>query len=163
MTSPSGSQSSDSPQQRLRKDMERIDNKIKGKIIPRDPRDHRQYKTYLQNNPIAQIEIPNSLYYDWEAKIALQTELHCRVSTYDDLLNFSLARTGMFSSVNNNIVCRLKREFCKIRQIYTALGGAKKIAFKKSGSRQLLLFEREVCFYSQKIEIPGKFATKLNQ
>ena len=84
--------------------METIDNKIKRKIIPRDPRDHSQYKTYWQNNPIAQIEIPNSLYYDWEAKITLQTELHCRASTYDDLLNFSLARTGMFSSVNSTIV-----------------------------------------------------------
>ncbi|XP_065908333.1 uncharacterized protein [Dysidea avara] len=135
--------------------MECIDNKIKGKIIPTDPRDHRQYKACLQNNPIAKIVIPNSLYYDWEAKIKLQRKLHCRVSTYADLLNFSLARTGIFSSVNSNIECRLKREFCKIRSRYTELMGTKKTVFKESGSRKFLLFEKEVCFHSQHIEIPG--------
>ena len=69
MTSPLGSLSSESPQQELKKDMECIDNKSKGKIIPRD---HRQYKACLQNNPITKIVIPNSLYYNWEAKIKLE-------------------------------------------------------------------------------------------
>ena len=47
----------------------------------------------------------------------------CYDDDYDDLLNFTL---GMFSLVNSNIVCKLKREFHKIREIYTTLWGAKK-------------------------------------
>ena len=94
-----------SPQQQLKKEIECIDNKIKGKIFARAPHNHRQYKVFLNKNPIASVEIPNSMYHDWDKKISLQAKLHPdrRLLSYTDLLNFSLARTGMFLSVKNSI------------------------------------------------------------
>jgi len=151
---------SDSPQQKLRRAMERIDNKIKGKILAEPPHHHSHYNAYLQKNPIAVIKVPNSIYYDWDEKILLQTKLHPgKVAfSYTDLLNFSLARSSMFLSVKNNIERRLKKESYKIKRKYTALkGGDSKIIFKQK-FHQYLLFEKELCFHSQEppsIQIPG--------
>ena len=156
MTSVLGSQTSESPEQKIKRKLERIDSKIKGKIIPSDSRDHRQYKDSLGKNPIAMIVIPNYLYYDWDAKISLQAALGCRLSTYAELLNFSLSNTGMFSSVGSSIEARLKREASKIKRKYSSLRGAKKTAFKQFGRHKLMLFEREVCFQSRHVEIPGE-------
>jgi len=100
-----------SPQQQLKKEIECIDNKIKGKIFARAPHNHRQYKVFLNKNPIASVEIPNSMYHDWDKKISVQANLHPgqKLLSYTDLLNFSLARTGMFLSVKNSIENRLKK------------------------------------------------------
>jgi len=142
--------------------MERIKNKIKGKIISSNLRYHRNYKDSLQKNPIAKIERPHSFFYDWESKMSIQAALNHWVSTYAELLNFILVRTSMFLSVNSIVEDRLKREFCKIKKTYTSLIGEKKTAYKKLGSHHLLLFEKEVCFYSQHIQIPGRLATQIS-
>jgi len=77
--------------------MQCINNKVKGKIIARAQ--HRHLK-FLDKNPTADTEIPNSdteipnsMYYDWDVKISLHPDRG--VACYTDLLNFSIARTGM--------------------------------------------------------------------
>jgi len=149
-----------SPQQQLKKDIECIDNKIKGKIFARAPHNHRQYNVFLNKNPIASVEIPNSMYHDWDKKISLQAKLHPgqKLLSYTDLLNFSLARTGMFLSVKNSIENRLKKESNKIKSKYTTLKGVKKQCFKQA-SHHYLLLENELHFHSQaspSIEVTGE-------
>jgi len=72
------------------------------------------------------------MYHDWDKKISLQAKLHPgqKLLSYTDLLNFSLARTGMFLSVKNSIENRLKKESNKIKSKYTTLKGVKKTMFQ---------------------------------
>jgi len=107
--------------------IKRIDNNIKGRIIAREPRLHKHYQEFLQRNPVASLEIPNGIFQEWEKKISLQAASAGRkVSTYADLLNFSLAPSTLFALVNDTIVGRLSKVSARTRSTYTTLKGAKK-------------------------------------
>ena len=141
-----------------------VNDRIRGKILAKSPTTHSQYndKACLQKNPIASIEIPISFFIDWDEKISLQAELRQRPPTYVELLNFSLARTSMFSVVTDtDLEGRLKKVVSKVRGGYKTLKGANKMKFKRSRIRKFMLFESDVCFHPQPqqysvITIPGR-------
>ena len=154
------SMSSASEQLELEVKLRLLDEQIKDKIVPDDPTVHRQFKSEKNKNPVASLEIPNSMYYKWDEKINIQRKLGRPVPNYADLLNFSLCQSSLFASVNRTIEGRLKKLASSVKYDYRDLFGSKKSKFKRL-SRKLLLFKTEVEMEQCPIEIPGRLGWTL--
>ena len=95
--------------QKLQESLCFINNEIKAKIQAASPTSHRQFTVSKQKDPMASLEILIRTFFHWVNRRKLENQLGMAQSSYVEILNFSLSKTRLFTSVNQTMEHRLKK------------------------------------------------------
>ena len=128
---------------RLQASLDSINNKIKAKIQVDKATSHRQFTELKHKDPVASLEIPIGMFFHWVDRRKLEIELGMTPSSYVDMLNFSLRKTRLFTSIDQTMEHRMTKTLSKLQNKYKSLKGAKKQELKRFGTYNLLVFKNE--------------------
>ena len=110
---------------RLQESLDFINNEIKAKIRAASATSHRQFTELKHKDPVASLEIPISMFFHWVDRRKLEIELGMTPSSYIDMLNFSLRKTRLFTSIDQTMEHRMTKTLSKLQNKYKSLKGTK--------------------------------------
>ena len=100
---------------RLQESLDFINNKIKAKIQVASATSHRQFTESKHQDLVASLEIPISMFFHWVDRRKLEIELGMTPSSYVDMLNFSLRKTRLFTSIDQTMEHRTTKALSKLQ------------------------------------------------
>ena len=144
----------------LKEELERVERKLQATTISiHCASQSKNHMCKAEKYPISSLDIQYSVFFLWETKKSLQSQLSLPISTYCQLVNKSIAETDRTVVQCERLETRLRKESSRIIAKYKTLKGQHRVVFKTK-IINILIFKGELTELPaapKKLQISGAY------